>query len=208
MSEEKEDPSSTNPASAAACAGEAKPPAVEYDDDERAAMDSLRERVADLRLAHPTLASEYLDHDSTLWRFVLGCKLNVDEAEALLRRNIQWRAIEGDRGVDACIQDCLHPEGPQSPEAQLAQRIFYGGIYGEYVQGGGPLAIERQGIFDMAGLSGDPAAFAAVERSVTAYGDALWRAVREKGGKARGCILVDVRLLRAHSERVTRTRGS
>ena len=187
------------------------PRAVEFVAEELEAMANLRVLLADLGRESP-LAAAYIDDDCTMWRFALAFQFSAEKAEHLFRKQFRWRGrtdVDGilrdwgmdqdnaDPGCTSSGHDSNHhalrtppPCVPRSAEARLGRRCFWGGIYGRSTEGG-PFMVDRIGRLDLKGLHDDAEAFEAVRKSVVAYGESMWRAVRATGGKTRGLIVID-----------------
>ena len=186
--------------------------------EENQFVDKLRTRLADLLggAAAPVAVTDAaedteaahaaaLADDGTLLRFGIARKMVLDDAEAMFRATVAWRA--NTVGLNRLWRNW---QDSGNSEAALAQRFFYGGRFGDTLTtaaqaqavaatpaGSGPIAgpvlVERLGRVDLRGIVRE-AIVPLVTKSYIAYLEDAFRIVRHRGGArstVRAVIVID-----------------
>ena len=180
-----------------------------WTDEENQFVSALRDRLSDLTgTAVPDTVSNAeedtqsaharaLADDGTLLRFGIARKLVLDDAEAMFRATVAWRADT--IGLHKLWRDWHGPE--PSAESALSRRFFYGDRFGDATAQNnpgaaapGPVLVERLGRVDLRGIVREDLV-PLVLKSYVAYLEDAFREVRRRGGarsQVRAVIVVDV----------------
>jgi hypothetical protein len=126
-----------------------------FSDLEIRSIDELRHRLRDL--TDHEYAVDYLDEQSTLWRYVLAKSREenpLDQSETMFRESIAWRK---DITIRELVREWRSGDAgqPLSARAKFGELCFYGKLLPQRSVRGGPILVERLGKLDLQGLYGD-----------------------------------------------------
>eukprot|EP00511_Aplanochytrium_stocchinoi_P002251 CAMPEP_0204834614 /NCGR_PEP_ID=MMETSP1346-20131115/20186_1 /ASSEMBLY_ACC=CAM_ASM_000771 /TAXON_ID=215587 /ORGANISM="Aplanochytrium stocchinoi, Strain GSBS06" /LENGTH=268 /DNA_ID=CAMNT_0051968009 /DNA_START=318 /DNA_END=1124 /DNA_ORIENTATION=+ len=147
------------------------------------------------------LALNYLESDSTVWRYCLAHDYDIDAAESMFKHSIVWKEEEVKihelynewRGEQFEIDSnrVAQQRNPSSNRSLLGESVFYGGILDAKSKNGGPVLLERLGTVDYSGLKHNKEAQDACFNSYIVYMEEAWRHLQEAGGKTRATYVID-----------------
>eukprot|EP00040_Diaphanoeca_grandis_P016928 m.87798 g.87798 ORF g.87798 m.87798 type:complete len:292 (+) comp26119_c0_seq2:142-1017(+) len=183
---------------------------AEITTEEAAALVEFRTRVEDMIvLGEDTseaakqrveLAKLYYASDAMMLRYLMAkmgknntYKLDVSEQQ--FRDSIHWKVEEGvaDVMLEWERSDMItnFSQKPKTDMAERGEKVFYAGIYGR-TQAGGLLMVERTGLADGAGFSGNEEAKEAVRKCYIHYLENIWRHNLEKNSRGRNVLVLDL----------------